>query len=475
MRTIVVTDPYFGTWLTVSLGGYWATQGYALGPLAQRTIRDEQLRNYGTVVRAKDGTCEKNCTHHWVQGSITGTVTPPAGLRILSMTSTGFTAESLQTYTRTYWTVNQYISVASSGLMTITVEGTYQQYTKANSSAPWVLRKDVSGSMVYTLTGTVDEYTGAVVWHSPVLVRRTGACTNGTITTRSCPYGTAGDYIGPALQDVQYWIQATYNLARDKTELDRHLRASAVMDGLDNTELAELNWLEMAKDASEPLGLLERLGTFTRATSSWRAAIKAAGSLHLMWEYFVKTGIMTWKEVRKLRKALRRGFRRQTLFDKDLIGHGTASKEVSGDGYSGEDTYTAKVVLAPGFGPFGTVQQLQSLGLLPKASDVWDLIPYSFVVDWIYPVQRTISQLEGASALMQCPLRYIVSGRKLTLHFAKTWTTPTGHTFLVDITHVSYERWVKFTIPLDLSASFRFRDPRKHSVTALALVSQVTL
>lgn len=475
MRTITVNDPYFGAWLGANLNGYWASIGYyATGPLATREIRIGQIRNYGTVVEGRDGTREKNCTHYWVEGSISGVVTPPASPRILPFSDSGFEVHKSSKYNTKDWTVQQSVSISGEHV-NITVSGTFVEWFRPNQSSAWRKIHDRQGSMTYRLDVHVDEVSGSVVYDNLTLVGRTGDCTNGFVHNRTCPYGASGDYIGPEIHLVEYWIQATMALSAGKVELDRTARRNAVLDAFDNTELAEVNWLELAKDAGEPLAVLERLSGIFRGNSKARTAVKACANLHLMWKYMIKTNLLTYSELRKLLRALRRGFRHQRLLDKDIVGHGSVRKELSGEGYSGSDTYTAKVVLAPGFGPFGSVQQLQSLGLLPKASDVWDLIPYSFVVDWLIPVQDTIAQLEGVSATMHLPFRYAVIGRKKELHYSKTWVTASGHTFQIVLTHVEYERWVKFTLPNDLSVSHPFRDPRKHALTGAALVVQSTL
>lgn len=49
---------------------------------------------------------------------------------------------------------------------------------------------------------------------------------------------------------------------------------------------------------------------------------------------------------------------------------------------------------------------LNEFDLLPTPSNVWDFIPYSFVVDWFFTVQERLERLEACSEITRTPLIY---------------------------------------------------------------------
>jgi hypothetical protein len=46
-----------------------------------------------------------------------------------------------------------------------------------------------------------------------------------------------------------------------------------------------------------------------------------------------------------------------------------------------------------------------SLDLLPSLSNVWDFVPYSFVVDWLVPVGDLLERLDTSAAIWVYPIR----------------------------------------------------------------------
>jgi hypothetical protein len=52
---------------------------------------------------------------------------------------------------------------------------------------------------------------------------------------------------------------------------------------------------------------------------------------------------------------------------------------------------------------------LDALGLLPKASNLWDLLPFTFVVNWFTGVGEAIRRAEYAMFLATIPAYYVHS------------------------------------------------------------------
>lgn len=477
MRLIEVEDPWFGQYLNVNLGGVWSGQTYALGPLTIRNVRRESLQNGGTVALT-GGVREKPVLHSYMEGKVTGVIDSPPSVRVLRMGNDQFSASQYY-YNNTVlklWTVSQTLSQSGMGF-TLTVRGTYVEWGYRNTPAgkKWVIVSRKSGGMSQAFSRNVDQYTQTVTYTKTGNITRWDDCTNGGITNRTCPYGTAGDNLGPRINDIRYWIDATLALPGNQFWY-QPARNQAIWAAVDNMKVADINYLQDYNDVIRPIDSLKRLSTGLQAVSGWKSVLKKMANVHLFWSYVISTGILTAKETHKLMRFLRFGSRGvHSQLGQELVGHGSYDYVRDGDGYHTVDHYTAKVVCGGGWGPFGTIAQLQQTGLLPTVGDLWDMIPYSFVVDWLIPVQNTINSLSGLSCMVHLPLKHIVIGRKLTTTFHKTWYAG-SHRFSVDCSVVRYERQIMRHFPSDLSLlETGFRDPRKHAVTAAALAVQATL
>lgn len=64
---------------------------------------------------------------------------------------------------------------------------------------------------------------------------------------------------------------------------------------------------------------------------------------------------------------------------------------------------------------FDPITEIYRAGLIPTLEDVWDLIPYSFVVDWIVGVNKFLSQLDAQYLIARLPVFSVVFGRRLMM------------------------------------------------------------
>lgn len=156
----------------------------------------------------------------------------------------------------------------------------------------------------------------------------------------------------------------------------------------------------------------------------------------------------------------------------DMIGRGTATTTVPHRHGTATVTWTAKVVLDSGWGPWAGLSRWQALGLLPSTTDLWDLVPYGFVMDWVLPIASSIQKFETLSNVLLGGIRYCVLSKEVNGHCQGSFTLGT-HAFNVNVTDNHYHRWVKYGLPLDMSlGTTAFSDPRKHGLAGSALLIQ---
>lgn len=184
--------------------------------------------------------------------------------------------------------------------------------------------------------------------------------------------------------------------------------------------------------------------------------------------------ILTAEEVKKLVHYVSGGYNAsigRALLE-DMVGRGTASQTFPIKNGSALVEHHAKVVMGSGWGPFADVAKLQLLGLIPGVVDLWDDVPYSFVVDWVMPIQDSLQKFQSMAAILQLPLKYIVVGRKVTRSISADFTTG-GHNFNLQVNAVDYSRNIIHSFPLDMSfGDLSFRDPRKHGLIGASLILQ---
>jgi hypothetical protein len=115
-------------------------------------------------------------------------------------------------------------------------------------------------------------------------------------------------------------------------------------------------------------------------------------------------------------------------------------------------------------------EELDSWGFLPTLTNVWDLVPYSFVVDWFVNVGDLLERVDTRLNLLQYNIRYVTMSRKTitTKKIGGSVIAP----FYGTVQVVDYHRWVSDQCPLPpLSLGLTFQD-FNHWLEAGALLLQ---
>lgn len=112
--------------------------------------------------------------------------------------------------------------------------------------------------------------------------------------------------------------------------------------------------------------------------------------------------------------------------------------------------------------------QLRSLGLNPSAANLWDLIPFSFVIDWFLPVGRFLSSSAYSTDVMlnQYDVYDYISSRKTTLVVD---SSQLDKDFTGIVTYSQYDRQVTQSLPQN-DFDFGSNDPLAHIFEGSALV-----
>lgn len=89
---------------------------------------------------------------------------------------------------------------------------------------------------------------------------------------------------------------------------------------------------------------------------------------------------------------------------------------------------------------------LDNVGVLPKLESIWDLIPYSFVIDWFIGIGDFLGRLDSIERAMRLGVRYATMSEKRTMSFYVNATSELPISGTIEL--VRYRRWVSDQCPV---------------------------
>lgn len=118
---------------------------------------------------------------------------------------------------------------------------------------------------------------------------------------------------------------------------------------------------------------------------------------------------------------------------------------------------------------FRIIHTLDDIGSLPDFKTIWDLIPYSFVVDWFVDIGNLLDRVDSRLQLSTMDIRYVTMSYKCVdeFHLKASTVIP----FNADFTKRYYHRWVSDQCPVPPLSPQATQD-FSHWVEASALIVQ---
>lgn len=115
-------------------------------------------------------------------------------------------------------------------------------------------------------------------------------------------------------------------------------------------------------------------------------------------------------------------------------------------------------------------QKVHSAGFALTLQNVWDLIPYSFVLDWFIDIGGFLERCDTRMRLMELNIKYATMSNKKTTSLVvnPTVTSPISGTLSV----VRYQRWTDDHCPEPPLISSSNTDPLSHWLNGSALILQ---
>jgi len=463
-----------------------------VGPLFVRRIRSESLANQGD--RYKIGrSIEKPCQHSYVEGTISAPAPGGAfpGTTIISF-GTGqkkFVVEYPPSYPAKRCIDTTFTSAVTEpkkdgDLVTFSFSCTgtnWENRVVGGQIVKWMLvsfELFVAGSCIYHK----DKYTGNISFTSFTFSTKSGRHTSPgtsnwitdtvTVSVISNPFGGSSDNLATTIATFFSYADEF----RDQTERvkrrNQH-RDAAIYDALDSMTITDVNWFASLKDLAEfgdTVKSIVDLFHFKGRISD----LKKISSMYLMWKYIILTGIADLKSIMNMLHMMigHHGDLLSNVKEFDMVGRGSCTKsrtiglinETVRDNVKlryRADTSDLNRLLAV----------LASMRIVPRWVDLWDLVPYSFVVDWLFPVSAVLNNMESNSLQQLLPFVYGMHSTKTTRTTTRKITVNT-HVYTVNLKAVSYQRTVWIRFPRDVWLGLVFQNPLRHILEGGALLVQ---
>lgn len=221
----------------------------------------------------------------------------------------------------------------------------------------------------------------------------------------------------------------------------------------------KVNMLEFMSDLRHPADLIPKLKKLKN--------LKGLAGNFLTVDYGV---LPTIRDLDSIAKAFRNVAR---YFDKNGFTSYTAgsTQDLAVNSLSYELVQHIKLAIADEDDELDAlVTRLESMGTFPTLQNIWDLIPYSFIVDWFVDVGDYLKRVDASSRIARLNIRYVTMSRKT---ISSGYSSPNVEApFVGTVVWVHYHRWVSDQCPLPpLSLNTTFQD-FNHWLESTALIIQ---
>lgn len=231
------------------------------------------------------------------------------------------------------------------------------------------------------------------------------------------------------------------------------------MEASETVNRNKVNMLEFLHDARHPTELIPKLKQLRH--------LKGMSNNYLTVHYGI---LPTVRDLENIVKAFRNAAR---YFDKNGFGSYTAGSTVTKNIDSMSYTLVQRIKLAIDDEDnelIDLINKIESAGFLPTFQNIWDLIPFSFVIDWFADVGGYLERLDANFRIARLNIRYVTMSRKTT---SSGYSPPSVETpFVGTVEWVHYHRWVSDQCPVPrLILQPTFQD-FNHWLESTALVIQ---
>lgn len=268
------------------------------------------------------------------------------------------------------------------------------------------------------------------------------------------PYGSC-----PSLETIRTWISTNANrmiLSKDfpdpKEQGELCLEASAQIPTTD------VNVIAFLRELRKPHLLIPKLKNLE--------SLKGLSTTYLQWKYGIT---LTIADTRRLYEAAVKQQRSNHSWRVGRAQYSTSSL-IGGIEYSRRQN--AKLIVNDREkGLWSIVNRIEDVGLLPTFENIWDLIPYSFVVDWLIEVGKYLQNVDSLYRMMRYDIDLVVLSDRKEAYMPLSYNSSLP--CLGYLKTVEYHRWTTSHCPEPSLTTLNTRtDLSNHWLEATALIIQ---
>lgn len=231
------------------------------------------------------------------------------------------------------------------------------------------------------------------------------------------------------------------------------------MKATENLNANQVNMIAFVRDIMRPWELIPKLKNLR--------SLKTLSENFLILDYGI---LPTISDLQEIFEALRK---HAPYVDRNGFKCGYASHfdESSNETVTFELEQRIKVAVDnTDLGLLSIVNRIDTMGFLPTCKNLWDLIPFSFVIDWFLDIGEFLERIDFQYRLMRYRVRYATLSYKTT---ATAWLIATPDLpYLGQISLVQYHRWTTDHCPEPSKSSIDSPDDFNHWLEASALIVQ---
>lgn len=221
-----------------------------------------------------------------------------------------------------------------------------------------------------------------------------------------------------------------------------------------------INVLQFLKDLRHPQDLIPKLSNLR--------SLKGLASQYLG----IKYGILpTIDDVQHIAGAVKRisPFLDLNGFE-TYRSSSSASSLVNSDTTVTSEQHLKLAVKNEDSGLLALAKGLERIGMFPSLENIWDLIPYSFVIDWLVNVGDFLKRVDVNLQLLRYDIPYVTMSHKVTAYKAVRPTVM--YPVLGYLALANYHRWVSDQCPTPTVFLSPGSDPLGHWLEGSALLIQ---
>lgn len=353
-----------------------------------------------------------------------------------------YTTEPNRVYAMKRWVVKSISSV-------LPFKGRFSITYTSQTSSPYAYRMPLLAAEWWSSPPSAETIAG--YWPQSY------ALSHGTESSQTAAmdtYSVSGGVVSPSqIESKIEELVATMKQGSSFPLQDRHY-GDLALDAAEKINVNEVNMIEFLKDIRHPLEMIPKLASLRALKGrSKKRFLKGLSDDYLT----VRFGLLpTISDLQDIVKAMRK---LKPFVDRNGFNVYTARHDDSTVVDDVDYRLEQHLKLAIGqedSGLLALIERLDSMGTLPTLERLWDLVPYSFLIDWFVDVGDLLERVDTRLRLLRLEIRYVTMSQKqiATMKVVPTPSIPLDGT----ISLVRYNRWVSDQCPAPpISAATPFR------------------